>query len=299
MLSRENARDALANEIAEPLGLSVETAAVAVGEVVDENMANAARVHAVESGKDLGGFTMVAYGGGAPLHACRLCEKLGISTLLVPPGAGVGSAIGFLRAPVGYEAVRGAYLRLADFDAAQVNAIVTGLTEEAVAIARSGNGSSRILVEAKAFMRYRGQGWEIPVPLPDDPFDADGGLELKRRFEIEYAQLFGRPLSGLDVEVMNWSVRAVTAMPPAVPVPGVERRPMATVGSTRQIFDLRTARFVPAAVVERRTLRAGETVIGPAVIVERETTTVVTAAFEAAMQADGSLLLRKREAVDA
>jgi N-methylhydantoinase A/acetone carboxylase, beta subunit len=85
--------------------------------VVDENMANAGRVHAVESGKDIADYTMITFGGGGPLHAARLCEKMGVARFIVPAGAGVGSAIGFLRAPFGYEAVRSSFVRLSEFDA--------------------------------------------------------------------------------------------------------------------------------------------------------------------------------------
>jgi N-methylhydantoinase A len=94
------------------LGLMLDEAAFGITEMVDENMANAARVHTVENGRDIAQFTMVAFGGGAPLHACRLCEKLGLDEALIPPGAGVGSAIGFLQAPVSFEATRGLYQRL-------------------------------------------------------------------------------------------------------------------------------------------------------------------------------------------
>jgi N-methylhydantoinase A len=107
-LSIDKAALTLETNIGKKLEMDAETTAIGICEVVDENMANAARVHAVESGKELAGFTMIAFGGAAPLHACRLCEKLDIEALLVPPGAGVGSAIGFLRAPFGFEAVRGA-----------------------------------------------------------------------------------------------------------------------------------------------------------------------------------------------
>src|SRR5699024_9409515 len=190
---------------------SAEAAAVGVCEVVDENMSNAARVHAVENGKELNNFTMIAYGGGAPLHAARLCEKLGIDTLLVPPGAGVGSAIGFLRAPFGYEAVRGAYLALSAYDADWVNTVLDELTAEATAVARQG-GDRELLTERKAFMRYQGQGWEIAVELPAGSLGSDGAQQLSALFEAEYARLFGRPLAGLDIEVMNWSVRVASQL---------------------------------------------------------------------------------------
>ncbi|RUY27357.1 hydantoinase/oxoprolinase family protein [Mesorhizobium sp. M7A.F.Ca.US.001.04.1.1] len=296
VLSQADAETALANEVGAQLGMPVATTAIGIGEVVDENMTNAARVHAVENGKELSDFTMVAYGGGAPLHACRLCEKLGISTLLIPPGAGVGSAIGFLRAPFGYEAVRGAYLRLSEFDAQHVNAILADLTKEAVAIARSGSAEGELLIETKAFMRYRGQGWEIPVTLPDGEMDETGGALLKERFDVEYSGLFGRPLDRLDVEVMNWSVRAVMMPKPPSPVAEVPLRSNVRVDNKRDIFDPKKARFVSAAVVEREAIKPGMTVVGPAAIIEQETTTIVTAGFDASMQADGSLLLRKKVA---
>ena len=100
-------------------------AAFGIAEVVDENMANAARVHAVENGEDLSEYTMIAFGGAAPLHAGRLCEKLGVERLLVPPGAGVGSAIGFLRAPFSFEANRSVYMKLSDFDGPRIKSLLS------------------------------------------------------------------------------------------------------------------------------------------------------------------------------
>jgi N-methylhydantoinase A len=292
-LSTRKALHALTTGIGARLSVSPETAAVGICEIVDENMSNAARVHAVENGKELGTFTMIAYGGGAPLHASRLCEKLGISEMLIPPGAGVGSAIGFLRAPFGYEAVRGAYTRLSQFDAAATNELLRGLTEEAVAVVRAGNMSGKILIERKAFVRYRGQGWEIPVMLPNEPFGADGAEVLRRLFEEEYTRLFGRPL-GLDGEVMNWSVRAASEMPPVEKVGRVQPDGKAPVTATRRIYDPRTAEFVDHAIVSREDMKVGAYVAGPAAIVERETTTIVTAAFDVVMQQDGCLLVQRK-----
>jgi N-methylhydantoinase A len=294
VLSIQRAEAALRTEINEQLDMANETAAIAICEMVDENMANAARVHAVESGRELSDFTMIAYGGGAPLHACRLCEKLGMTELLIPPGAGVGSAIGFLRAPFGYEAVRGAFVRLSLFDPAYANDVLRGLTEESVAIARAGGGDAGLLIERKAFMRYRGQGWEIAVPLPSDRLGADGGEKLRALFEAQYAQLFGNTLAGLDIEVMNWSVRAVSETQKVAHVSRVAASHEVTAQDHRRIYDPRTAEFLKASIVSRQEMPVGARIAGPAAIIERETTTIVTASFEAIMQADGCLLLTRK-----
>ena len=145
--------------------MDAQTAAFGLAEVVDENMANAARVHAVENGEDLSDYTMIAFGGAAPLHAGRLCEKLGVDRLLVPTGAGVGSAIGFLRAPFSFEANRSVYMKLSDFKPDLIKTLLTELQDEATGFVRSCDKTSKILSEFKVYMRYTGQGWEIPIAL--------------------------------------------------------------------------------------------------------------------------------------
>ncbi len=283
---------ALVQAIGDPLDMDAETAAIGICEVVDENMANAARVHAVENGKELADFTMIAFGGAAPLHASRLCEKLDIDRLLIPPGAGVGSAIGFLRAPFGFEAVRGAFLRLSEFDPGWTNDLIAELSQEAERFAQSGAADLDLVREIKAYMRYQGQGWEIVVMLPDRDFTAADQDEIRRRFETEYARLFGRALDGLDIEIMTWSVQVRSRLPDPVAVPGVsEERPCYS-DEKRRIFDAREQRFVDAGIYRRERLVAGDLISGPAVIVEDETSTIVTNRYQAVMQADGCLLLR-------
>ena len=125
--------------MAEPLDLALPLAAFGVSEIVDENMANAARVHAIESGKDARGRTLVAFGGAAPLHAARMADKLGLDRVLVPSNAGVGSAVGFLRAPIAYEIVRSHLQRLDAFDADAANALFAAMRAEAEAIVRRGD----------------------------------------------------------------------------------------------------------------------------------------------------------------
>src|SRR6202035_4831132 len=160
------ARRATAERIGAALNLATEHAALGISELVDENMANAARVHAIESGKDIRPRTLIAFGGAAPIHAARVAEKLGIARVLVPANAGVGSAVGFLRAPVAYEIVRSHLERVSRFEAAAVNRLLGEMRAEAEAIVRRGAPEARLTEQRSAFMRYRGQGHEIAVPLP-------------------------------------------------------------------------------------------------------------------------------------
>jgi N-methylhydantoinase A len=293
-LQADRSQAAMQSAIGRQLDMDSETAAIGICEVVDENMANAARVHAVESGKELSEFTMIAFGGAAPLHASRLCEKLDIDELLIPPGAGVGSAIGFLRAPFGFEAVRGAFLRLSEFDAGWTNRLIAELTDEAERFARAGAPDAALVREIKAYMRYQGQGWEIVVMLPDRDFvDADAS-DIRSRFETEYIRLFGRALEGLDIEIMNWSVQVRSELMQSARVDPVDSQRDRQSDERRRIFDAREQCFVDAAVYQRDDLQDGDLIDGPAVIIESETSTVLTSRYQALRQTDGCLLLMKK-----
>ncbi len=287
---------AIRRGVGERLSLDATSAAFGICEVVDENMANAARVHAVENGKNISDNIMIAFGGAAPLHAARLCEKLGIDRCLVPRGAGVGSAIGFLKAPFGYEALASRLVRLSRFDSGEVNALLADLKASAESFVRAGT-SGKIVSEITAFMRYSGQGWEIPVPLPDKPFGADAAERLTQLFRASYERFFGRAIDGLDgleIEVVTWSVKATDERPAVarheIAMGGRDARP----GVSRPVFDPAAGSMQTYGIVERDALAAGERLAGPAVIVERETSTVVTSLFDAVIQSDGSILLVRK-----
>ena len=161
-------------DIGEPLGLSAETSAYAVHEVVCENMASAARVHAVERGAVVGQHTLIAFGGAAPLHAARVAEKIGVSRVIVPSNAGVGSAVGFLAAPIAYELVRSRHARLDAFDVAAVSDLLDEMATEARALVEPGAAGAPVRERRAAFMRYVGQGHEITVELPNRRLTARG-----------------------------------------------------------------------------------------------------------------------------
>ncbi|MDG2427370.1 MAG: hydantoinase/oxoprolinase family protein [Acidimicrobiales bacterium] len=294
------ARDALDRTVGAVLAMDAETAAAGVVEVVDENMANAARVHAIENGKDVATFTMIAFGGGAPLHAGRLCEKLDVIELLVPPGAGVGSAIGFLRAPFAYEALRSHHATVDHFDPDAVNRMLVDLAEEATAfvaeaLASTGTPVTDVALETErwVYMRYAGQGWEIPVLVDATPFDALGGERLADQFEKAYEEFFGRAIAGLAVEAIGWSVRVSTPRPPVSRVTRVVALRDIVPDRTRLIHDTATDTSLEAGIVERHALVAGDRVLGPAVIVETQTTTLLSSRQQAIMQTDGCLLVTR------
>ncbi len=288
-LDVEASRRALEQHVGKTLQLDDQTAAFGVAEVVDENMANAARVHAVENGEDLSGYTMIAFGGAAPLHAGRLCEKLGVSRCLVPPGAGVGSAIGFLRAPFSFEANRSVYMRLSDFNARKITDLLAELEGEAVRFVRSCDATAEIKPEFKVYMRYSGQGWEIPVALtPEQAMNPDVRV-FQALFEADYEKLFGRVVSGMDVEITVWAVNATTPLQPVTRI--VERRLEHEVRASdrRKIFDPALGHEVDAAVVDRFAIKTGQGLQGPAVITEDETTIIVPSSRNALRQADGCI----------
>ncbi|HZT89761.1 MAG TPA: hydantoinase/oxoprolinase family protein [Stellaceae bacterium] len=294
-LDRAAAEAATRREVAEPLGLALELAALGVSEIVDENMANAARVHAIESGKDARGRTLVAFGGAAPLHAARMAEKLGLDRVLVPSNAGVGSAVGFLRAPIAYELVRSHLQRLDRFDPEAVNALLAGMRAEAEAIVRRGAPAAPLSETRSAFMRYRGQGHEIAVPLAVKEYRREDAAELLAAFEEAYRRLYSRIIPGVEVEVLSWVVLVSAPMPEAEAAPPAPPAEFAAPPARRRaVFDPDSGEFVEVAIHERAGLSPGAVIPGPAVIVEDETSTVVSRHFDARIDAFGYIELTRR-----
>ncbi|MFN0026592.1 MAG: hydantoinase/oxoprolinase family protein [Acidimicrobiales bacterium] len=271
----------------------VALAAYAVTEVVEENMAAAARVHAVEKGRDVRRCTMVAFGGAAPLHACRLADKLGIDRIIVPAGAGVGSAIGFLRAPVTYEAVRTRYQRLDAFDERAVAGVLRSLNEEAAAVIAGAAPGAATVAHYRAAMRYVGQGHEVEVTLPADRVNA---ADLQRRFEAAYHATFARIIPNLAVEVLSWmlTLSTETAPPPPLRIGTLVPSVGATEGEdlpTRMAFDAGRACWLSHRVVERTRLDMTTALSGPALVIEDQTTTVIGAGFVCGVDSESNLII--------
>jgi len=277
------------------LGLKRLDAAFGVSEIVEENMANAARVHAVERGKELQARTMIAFGGAAPIHAARLAEKLGIDRVMVPSGAGVGSAVGFLMAPVAYEVVRSRYVQLDEdkFDPAYVNRLFAEMRAEAEAVVKAGAPDARLVETRTADMRYRGQGHEITVSLPRGAFERASRQLLIKLYEEGYATTFGRTIPGLSVEIMNWTLRLAAEQAPLPKVPPSPADKPAKPRSKRAVYDAADQDMKEVPVYHRADLEAGSFVPGPAVIAEDETTTIVPKSFAARISPIGAILLEK------
>ncbi|TXL73751.1 hydantoinase/oxoprolinase family protein [Vineibacter terrae] len=295
-LDVERARQALDAAIGAELALASEMAAYGVGEIVDENMANAARVHAVERGAVIGEHTMIAFGGAAPLHAARLAEKLGLQRIVVPPNAGVGSAVGFLQAPVAYELIHSRYMRLDGFDPAAANALIDEMAREAHALVAPGARGQAVVETRVAYMRYVGQGHEITVPLPARPLDSSDTETLRRAFEREYAVLFERHIPDAAIEALSWSVTVATEARRPTQVTPPARRPAPRPVGARAFFDARQSRHVEVPVYWRSDLQPGATIPGPAIIAEDETSTFVSPAFDAWLDAAGGIVLERKPA---
>ena len=321
-LDRGRAEEAVGSRVGSKLGLDARMAALGVSEMVDENMSNAARTHAIEWGKGLGGRTVIAFGGSAPIHAARLADKLELDRFLVPGDAGVGSAVGFLLAPISYEVVRSRYMRLSRFDPGLVREVLTGMRAEAAAVVGEGAPGVATTERAHAYMRYVGQGHEIGVELPLEVVGGKGEANseeavaaLRAAFDRAYRTVYGRTIPGLDVEVLSWTLvesaptrgpgvsseaAAATGGGPAEPGNSATAHPAAPQAlrppptAWTQLFEGTEEGFVRAAVHHRHDLDAGDHVSGPALIAEDQTTTVVPAGWEATVLPGGHLLAERR-----
>ena len=278
-LEHELARQALEADIALPLDLSIETSASGIAQIVDENMANAASVHAIELGKRLDDRAMIAFGGAAPLHACQLAETLNIKKIIIPSGAGVGSAIGFLKANIAYEVARSYYMDLRFFDVAIINNLFASMKREAENVVRQGTKTKQLTENRMAFMRYRGQGHEIAVPINDQPLTSNSREVLMQTFEDEYQRLFGRVIPDLTAEIMTWSLTLSTNKRLVKHISKVEKQNQPEALDKRKVFNIPLNKFQEIPIYGREHLVPGDWIPGPSLIVENGTTTYVSESF--------------------
>ena len=275
-LNTKQARRAL-SRLAEPLGMTVEQAAWGVHQIVNENMANAARAHLNERGKDPRRMPMYAFGGAGPVHGYRVAEILRLPVLISPFGAGVGSTFGLLAAPLAFDFVRSAYSRLDQQDWKLANGLLDEMAVEGRKILEdSGLSRKEIRYQRTADMRYVGQGHEVSVRLPAGVLDERHVPEITAEFEETYRGLYGRKGPDVALEIINW--RVVASGPPPetrLQLPrSISNRGNARKGSRRAYFP-ESAAFVETDVYDRYAFEPGMKFQGPAIVEERESTLIV------------------------
>jgi N-methylhydantoinase A len=265
------ARLAIERDVAGPLGLSIEAAAWGIHQAVNEGMANAARVHVLERGKDPRSLPVFVFGGAGPVHGFRVARALGAPQLIAPLGAGVMSAVGFLVAPLAFDFVRSWPTTLAGLDWARAEEVLRGMEQEGESVLRaSGVALHEIGHEREADLRYVGQGHEIRVTLPASHDDA----ALREAFEERYRALYDRlGPAGVDVEAVSWRVRSSGPRPTvALHVPGEDGDPRK---GQRLAYVPEAGGMAPVDVYDRRRLAPGAVLEGPAIVEERESTLVI------------------------
>jgi N-methylhydantoinase A len=277
-LDLQGARAAIAEKIAGPLGMSVEQAAWGIHQIANENMANAARVHVLERGKDPQRFPLFAFGGAGPVHAYRIALSLGSPALLVPYGAGVMSTLGFLSAPLAFDFVRSWRGQLLDLDWEKANGLFEAMEAEGRALLEaSGVAPEAISHRREADMRYVGQGHEIRVPLPGGTLGPEQAAALQSAFETVYRELYERLGPAVPLEILNWRVVSSGPRPTvalSIPTPTSGDAAEARKGERAAYFP-EAGGFVNTTIYDRYRLAPGIAFVGPAIVEERESTAII------------------------
>ncbi|MCW5751161.1 MAG: hydantoinase/oxoprolinase family protein [Alphaproteobacteria bacterium] len=276
-LDLEAAERAIMRHVGEPAGLGLAEAAWSIFETVTENMAQAAMIHALEMGKRLSDYTMIAIGGAGPVHALSIARRLGIRRVICPSGAGVASAFGFLTAPISFEFVQSDVCRLSELRFPNVLAALSSLRGQGEALLReAGVGAAETMVECRCAARYAGQGYQVEFEVPLAILEAGRSEELRARFEAAYRASYGRTETSGDIETVTWLLK-VRGPDPAFRLPLAEVAGSAEEACTgrRQVYFRETSGSVEVPVYDRYRLGPGSRCMGPAIIEERESTLVL------------------------
>ena len=294
-LNLQKAQTAVTETIGNKLDLNYSAAAFGISQIVDENMASAGRMHAVESGMDLNTRTMIAFGGNGPLHATRVARRCGIKKIIIPVNPSVGSAVGFLHAPVSYELIRSYYTLLESINIDSVNHLLNDMLNVAHKVVGSGAKGSQIKSSCSAFMRYHGQGHEIEIPLSKTKLTTKDVVNLKQQFETQYAKQYTRIVPNMNIEILNWSAKVTTSdsLPP--PVESIDSHQRISTELAHTITCDISAESIKAAVYHRHNLTPGDTLSGPALIIEPQTTTLVSQDFDASVDSAFNIVLTRKE----
>ena len=282
------AAQAIEERVARPLGLSLEDAAWGIHHIVTTNMELATRVVSIERGRDPRDLTFVAFGGAGPVHGCRLAQALGIPRVILPAAAGVTAAIGLLAAEVRFDVARTFVRRLADVDPAEATAMYEQMAAQALAVVRESGATGDVQVVRTLDARYVGQGYELAVPVPSGRLDAAALARVRSAFDEVYASRYGYANTAEPVEVVTWKLSAIAGAS-RVSLPKAVARGDPVKGRRRAYF-LETRGYIDCPVYDRYALAAGAKVAGPAIVEERESTTVIPPGITATVDEYGNLV---------
>ncbi len=278
-LDLEAARKAIDEHLAKPLNISIEAAAMGVHRIVNENMANAARVHILEKGHDPRLYSMTAFGGAGPVHAFGVARLLGSPQLIVPVGSGVLSALGFLVSPVASESIRSYVCPVNMIDWTLLNRYMTEMETEGIAFLKSSGIKANYTPNTQriADMRYSGQGHEIGVEIPNGILSENSLTEIEENFKKEYHLRYGKLIEDVGIEAVTWRVVVSGPTPEILPkqvVPKSQNAATALKGY-RKVFLAGQTGYTDIPVYGRYDLQPGDSFVGPAVIEEMESTFIV------------------------
>ena len=290
-LDRDAAEEALA-KVAAAVGVSVIDAAGGVHDVVNQNMAAAARMHAVERGVDLRGVTVLAFGGAGPVHACGVAELLDSPRVVFPARASVLSAFGALVTPVRIDLARTMVRPLLDVDETERDALLADLCADgARALRDAGVAEDDVRFRFGVDARYRGQAHEITVWVGDGDRWPASAKETLALFSRDYERVYGMSIPDVPIEAVTWRVAAWAPAPP-LEIPPLTKGEGGQVepGGHRRVWFTRGGSAVETPVYERASLRSGDTLAGPAIVQERETTIILRPNWRADVIEDGSIV---------
>ena len=277
VLRRDLAEKAMEEHIARPLGISVEEAAMGIHRIVNENMANAARVHILEKGLDPRRYSMIAFGGAGPVHAFGVARLLGSPQMVIPLGAGVTSALGFLVSPIASERISSYVCRLEEMDWNRVNEMLERMEQEGLAfLERADIDLSTAKIERIADMRYAGQGHEITIRMPMGKLGPTSIPSIQERFLKEYELRYNRSLVDIGMETVTWRVIVSGPTPALNPqLAGKTGQRAAYKGTRKVLFESLGTKAIDCPVYDRYLLKAGDSFSGPAIIEETESTSII------------------------
>ncbi|MEW5909551.1 MAG: hydantoinase/oxoprolinase family protein [Thermodesulfobacteriota bacterium] len=276
-LNRMAAEEAVQTAVASPLGVSKTDAAFGIHDLINETMASAAKTHIAEKGGNPQVITIFAFGGAGPVHAYGLAKKIGAPRILVPPMAGVGSALGFFTAPIAFDLSRSHRVNLYQADFKEIERIFKALEKEGASILRTSGKKDPIRFERVLNMRFVGQGSETDLTLDEKPFSEYRTEEIRKQFDETYRKLYGRTYSETPVEFVTFKVRASLPERPfrISPLSGRGGSLSACIKGKRPAYSVLKRRYIPFTVYDRLNLFPDAEISGPAIIEEKESTTVL------------------------